>query len=114
MHQGPAHCNGAKQVVLQAKWSRCSQGALIDLQRILAQIRTRSAPAGFEGTDLARAQCRTIRLNLLKIGAQIQVTVRRVWMRMAAGYPKKSEIESNLSGFATYQELRRGWVNTAG
>ena len=42
---------------------------------------------GLKGTDLARAQCTTIRLKLLKIGAQIHVTVRRVWFRMAAGYP---------------------------
>ena len=40
-----------------------------------------------KGTDLERAQCTTIRLKLLKIGAQIHVTVRRVWIRMAAGYP---------------------------
>jgi hypothetical protein len=42
-----------------------------------------------KGTELERAQCTTIRLKLLKIGAQIQVTVRRVWIRMAAGYPYK-------------------------
>jgi len=42
------------------------------------------------GTDLERAQCTTIRLKLLKIGSQIQVTVRRVWLRMAAGYAYKS------------------------
>jgi hypothetical protein len=39
-----------------------------------------------QGTDLASAQCTTIRLKLLKIGAQVQVTVRRVWFRMAGGY----------------------------
>jgi Transposase DDE domain group 1 len=42
---------------------------------------------GLRGTELAHAQCTTIRLKLLKIGAQIRVTVRRVWIRMAAGYP---------------------------
>jgi hypothetical protein len=42
-----------------------------------------------KGTELERAQCTTIRLKLLKIGAQIQVTVRKVWVRMAAGYPYK-------------------------
>jgi hypothetical protein len=42
---------------------------------------------GLQGTALASAQCDTIRLKLLKIGAQIQVTVRRVWFRMAEGYP---------------------------
>jgi Transposase DDE domain group 1 len=40
-----------------------------------------------QGTELARAQCSTIRLKLLKIGAEIRVTVRRVWIRMASGYP---------------------------
>jgi hypothetical protein len=38
-------------------------------------------------TELETAQCTTIRLKLLKIGAQIEVTVRRVWFRFAAGYP---------------------------
>jgi hypothetical protein len=42
---------------------------------------------GLKGTELERAQCTTIRLKLLKIGAQIHVTVRRVWIRMAGGYP---------------------------
>jgi len=46
-----------------------------------------------KGTDLERAQCTTIRLKLLKIGAQIQVTVRRVWIRMAAGYPYKETFD---------------------
>jgi hypothetical protein len=42
---------------------------------------------GLPGTDLAQAQCTTIRLKLLKIGAQIHTSVRRVWFRMAGGYP---------------------------
>ena len=42
---------------------------------------------GLKGTELANAQCSTIRLKLLKIGAQIQITVRRIWIRMAGGYP---------------------------
>ena len=42
---------------------------------------------GLQGTEFARAQCTTIRLKLLKIAAQIHVTVRRVWIRMAGGYP---------------------------
>jgi hypothetical protein len=42
---------------------------------------------GLEGTEMAQAQCDTIRLKLLKIGAQIQVTVRRVWIHLAGGYP---------------------------
>ena len=42
-----------------------------------------------KGTELEHAQCTTIRLKILKIGAQIDVTVRRVWIRMAAAYPYK-------------------------
>jgi len=44
-------------------------------------------------TELENAQCMTIRLKLLKIGAQIEVTVRRVWFRFAAGYPYKQAFE---------------------
>jgi len=40
-----------------------------------------------KNTDMAKAQCSTIRLKLLKIGAQVQVTVRRVWFQMASGCP---------------------------
>jgi hypothetical protein len=42
---------------------------------------------GLKGTPMAQAQCQTIRLKLLKIGAQIRVTVRRVLFCMAGGYP---------------------------
>jgi DDE family transposase len=42
---------------------------------------------GLKGTSLARAQCHTIRLKLLKIGAQIRVTVRKVWVSLASGSP---------------------------
>ena len=47
-------------------------------------------------TDLEHAQCTTIRLKLLKIGAQIQVTVRRVWIRMAEGYPYQDQFQQAL------------------
>jgi hypothetical protein len=41
---------------------------------------------GLRGTELAQAQCSTLRLKRLKIGAQIRVTVRRVWISLAEGY----------------------------
>ena len=40
-----------------------------------------------QGTELANAQCGTIRTKLLKIGARVKVTVRRVWVHLASGYP---------------------------
>jgi hypothetical protein len=42
---------------------------------------------GLKATDLAQAQVATIRLKLLKIGALIRVTVRKVWVSLAGGYP---------------------------
>jgi hypothetical protein len=42
---------------------------------------------GLVGTELAKAQCDTIRLKLFKIGAQIQVTVRKVWIAFSESYP---------------------------
>jgi hypothetical protein len=40
-----------------------------------------------KATELASAQVTTIRTRLLKIGAQVRVSVRRVALSMAAGYP---------------------------
>jgi hypothetical protein len=42
---------------------------------------------GLAGTELAKAQCATIRLKVLKIGALIRISVRKVWVSLAGGYP---------------------------
>jgi hypothetical protein len=42
---------------------------------------------GLTGTELAQAQCETIRLKLFKIGAQVAVTVRKVWISFSESYP---------------------------
>jgi hypothetical protein len=42
---------------------------------------------GLQGTELAKAQCSSIRLKVLKIGALIRITVRKVWVSLADGYP---------------------------
>ena len=55
---------------------------------------------GLNGTELERAQATTIRLRLLKIGAQIRITVRKVWLSMASSYPLQ-----RLFG-QVYQNLR--------
>jgi hypothetical protein len=55
---------------------------------------------GLQGTEMAQAQCQTIRLKLLKIGAQIRVTVRRVYLSLAAGYPFREifgRVHANLT-----------------
>ena len=42
---------------------------------------------GLASTELATAQAATIRLRLLKIGALVRVTVRRVWISLPRSYP---------------------------
>jgi hypothetical protein len=42
---------------------------------------------GLAGTELARAQVGTIRLRLLKVAGLVQVSVRRVYVRLASGFP---------------------------
>jgi hypothetical protein len=42
---------------------------------------------GLKGTEMATAQAGTIRTKLLKIGAQIRVSVRRVWISLSESYP---------------------------
>lgn len=54
---------------------------------------------GLRGTALAKAQCETIRLRLLKIGAQVRLSVRRVAVWMASGYPYQAlfaQVMANL------------------
>jgi hypothetical protein len=55
---------------------------------------------GLKDTDLAKAQCDTIRLKLFKIGARIRVTTRRIWVSLSSSYPLASlfaRICSNLA-----------------
>jgi hypothetical protein len=42
------------------------------------------------GTELARATCGTIRLKLLKIGAQVTISARRVRIACASAYPSRT------------------------
>ena len=42
---------------------------------------------GLHDTALARATCGTIRLKLLKIGALVRISTRRIKIAMASGHP---------------------------
>lgn len=46
---------------------------------------------GLTGTRLAAATCGSIRLKLLKIGAQVRLSVRRLKVAMASAYPWQAE-----------------------
>jgi len=73
---------------LRLYWSSVAYVLLAALRRI-----------GLAGTALARAQCTTIRLKLLKIGARIRITVRKVWLALATGCPHAAlfaQVHANL------------------
>ena len=44
---------------------------------------------GLSGTEMARAQVSTVRLRLFKVAAVVVVSVRRVYVRLASGFPLK-------------------------
>jgi len=56
---------------------------------------------GLAATKMAQAQCGTLRVRLLKIGARVRVTVRRVWVSMATGHPAQELFQ------AAYENLGR-------
>lgn len=51
---------------------------------------------GLAGTELANAQAGTIRSKLLKIGARVRVSVRRVWISLSESYPYQKLFERVL------------------
>lgn len=62
---------------------------------------------GLRGTSMAQATCQSIRLKLLKIGAQVGISVRRVVFSMASGYPYQETFLSALGNLQTAYRLRR-------
>ena len=50
---------------------------------LLERVRT----LGLAGTELARATVGSIRLKLLKVAAQVRVSVRRVYVQLSSAYP---------------------------
>lgn len=42
---------------------------------------------GLRNTEYARAQCHTIRIKLLKIGAAVKITFRKIWISLSGSYP---------------------------
>ena len=52
---------------------------------------------GLAGTNLARAQSWTLRVRLLKIGAQVRVTTRKVWLSFSESYPHAALLRTVLA-----------------
>ena len=60
---------------------------------------------GLAGTSLERAQCGTIRLKLLKIGALVRITVRKIWISFSQSYPYRDEFLEVLANIRRWQPV---------
>ena len=59
-----------------------------------------------KGTRMARAQCHTIRNKLFKIGAQVKVSVRRIKVSMASGYPYEDIFNAAYNNLLAIRPMR--------
>jgi hypothetical protein len=76
---------------LRLYWSVFAYTLIVELKRLALQ-----------GTELAQAYAGTVRLKLLKIGAVVRVSVRRVRVSLATGCPAQALFER------AWQRLRAG------
>jgi len=58
------------------------------------------------GTELAKAQCQTIRVKLLKIGAHIRISVRRIRLSFSEAYPYAKIFRQALENLRRWRPLR--------
>ena len=94
-----------QQLQLFASRTSCSKMRANELRLWLSSVAYTLMIAmrrlSLKDTDLAKAQPETLRVKLLKIGAQVQVTVRKVWVSLAEGCPYQDVFR------AAWQNLRR-------
>jgi hypothetical protein len=57
---------------------------------------------GLKGTRLAKATCGTIRLRLLKIGARVTTSVRRIMIHLASACPSQDVFRQALAQIRAY------------
>jgi Transposase DDE domain group 1 len=57
---------------------------------------------GLKTTQFAKATCATIRLKLFKIGALVRVSVRRITLAMASGYPYQRDFAAAHAALAQW------------
>ena len=102
--------NQLKQQVLDLRADRMSTHYLASNQLrlwlaafaylLLERMRT----WGLAGTELAQATVGSVRLKLLKVAAQVRVSVRRVYVQLSSAYPLQALFRlchQRLSGLAT-------------
>lgn len=85
-------CSAMKANQLRLWFSSVAYWLLSELRRV-----------GLKGTEWAHAQCHSIRSKLLKIGGLVRVSVRRIHLALASGYPWKDTFRQVVGN------IRRGW-----
>ena len=76
-------CSPTARVVTRCVPTNCGLWVSSAAYVLMAALRQ----YGLKNTPLQQARCDTIRLKLLKIGAVVRVTVRRVWFALAESCP---------------------------
>ena len=85
--------NVLKQQVLDLEADRMSTHYLASKQlrlwfaALAYLLLERTRTVGLRGTELARATVGSVRLKLLKVAAQVTVSVRRVYVQLSSAYP---------------------------
>jgi len=85
--------NVLKQQVLDLEADRMSTHYLASNQlrlwfaTLAYLLLERTRTLGLRGTDLARATVGSVRLKLLKVAAQVTVSVRRIYVQLSSAYP---------------------------
>ena len=90
-----------------------SAGSVEELSRIVAKTRERWPHTRIVGTNIsahrADAQCTTIRLKLLKIGARARITERKLWLSFSQSYAHTGAFEQVPANLRTHPPwLARG------
>jgi len=85
--------NVLKQQVLDLKADRMSTHQMVSnqlrlwLASLAYLLMERVRTLGCHGTELARATVGTLRLRLLKVAAQVSVSVRRIYVQFSSAFP---------------------------
>ena len=83
----PSFQRGGDRTSSTKWWTNQYRVLIAALAYIALETMRRTA---LRGTHLARAQCQTLRLRLLKIGAVVTRNTRRIVLRLSSSYPDQA------------------------
>jgi hypothetical protein len=85
---GAAGVVAALEKIIPALRQRCRRARIsLWLAALAYLLLERVRTLGLAGTELAQATVGSLRLKLLKVAAQVRVSVRRVYVQLSTAYP---------------------------